>query len=99
MRAWIARLLFRRSRGMMTCHEVGEVLQQYLDGELDDVERARRIAAHLDDCLRCGMEVETYQRIKAALAARRAVVPPDAVDRLRSFGERLARGDDLTSEP
>lgn len=76
MRAWIARLLGRRPGGMMSCHEVGKVLQRYLDGHVDDAEQARRIAGHLDDCLRCGMEAETYQRIKDALAAQRPVVPP-----------------------
>ncbi|MEJ7800011.1 MAG: zf-HC2 domain-containing protein, partial [Ilumatobacter sp.] len=69
--------------------------QQYLDGHIDP-DRARRIEAHLDECRRCGMEADTYERIKSTLAAQRPEVPAEAVDRLREFGERLARGEEPT---
>lgn len=91
------RLLGRGDPGGIDCHQVGEVLQHYLDGEIDD-QRARQIEAHLEDCRRCGMEAETYTEIKAALATRRAEMPAEPVERLRDFGERLARGDDPTIE-
>jgi hypothetical protein len=42
------------------------------------------------------MEADTYERIKSTLAAQRPEVSADAVDRLREFGERLARGDEPT---
>lgn len=93
----LMRLLGRTPPGGIDCHQVGEVLQHYLDGEIDD-ERARQIELHLEDCRRCGMEAETYEHIKAVLAARRPEVPPESVERLRAFGERLARGDDPTVE-
>jgi anti-sigma factor RsiW len=79
------------SRRPMTCEEVGAWLQHYLDHELDE-RRSGRLAAHLEDCRRCGLEAETYERIKHSLADARSVVPTDAITRLREFGERIARG-------
>ena len=97
MKAWIMKMLGRTPPGGMDCHQVGELLQHYLDGRID-ADRARRIEAHLEECRRCGMEAETYERIKATLAAHRPEVPDESVDRLRAFGERLARGEE-PSEP
>lgn len=86
--------LFRPKPGRpMECREVGQLLQHYLDGYVDD-DRSRRIAEHLEECRRCGLEAETYERIKSALARRRADVPAESVERLRQFGERLASGDE-----
>jgi anti-sigma factor RsiW len=95
MKTWMMRLLGRTPPGGMSCHQVGEVLQQYLDGQIDS-ERAGRIEAHLDECRRCGMEAETYERIKTTLAEQRPEMPAESVDRLREFGQRLARGEDPT---
>ncbi len=87
---------WRRSRrvaaGPLSCAEVAELMQQYLDDESDDV-TAGRVAAHLDDCERCGVEADVYRDIKAALARRRAPLPAVAVRRLRQFGDRIAAGD------
>ena len=94
MKNWIMRLFGRTPPGGMSCHQVGEVLQQYLDDELDDAERAARIHEHLEECRRCGMEAETYERIKATIAAERPDLPADSIERLREFGERLARGEE-----
>jgi anti-sigma factor RsiW len=77
----------------MDCQQVGELLQHYLDDELDET-RVARIVEHLDDCRRCGLEVEAYEQIKSSLASRRAEVPADSVERLREFGRRLARGEE-----
>ncbi len=98
--------LFRRDRPL-SCKQVGKLVQRYLDGELDD-ERCTRIAEHLDACRRCGLEADTYLRIKATLAARglgrapeptgeqvaASAPPPEdpALERLRAFAERLAEG-------
>jgi len=95
MRTWMRKLLGRTPPGGMSCHQVGEVLQQYLDGHID-AERARRIEAHLDECRRCGMEADTYELIKSTLVAHRPQVPAESIDRLREFGERLARGEEPT---
>lgn len=74
--------------GMLECLRVTRVLQSYLDGMVDEV-TARRVAQHLEDCRRCGMEADTYRAIKTALA-RHERTPVDAVIRLRSFAEQLA---------
>jgi anti-sigma factor RsiW len=76
----------------MTCVKAARVLQAYLDGETDEV-TARRMAAHLEDCGRCGPEAETYRRIKGALA-RRSEPDPDAVKRLRKFAGELLQSDE-----
>lgn len=89
--------LFGRTPRSMSCHQVGTVLQQYLDGDID-AETAQRIEEHLEECRRCGMEAETYERIKSTLAAQRSAVPDDSVERLREFGERLARGEEPSSQ-
>ena len=60
--------LFPKSRRMMTCRRVGEKLQAYLDGEVDDLSN-RRIAHHLEDCRRCGMELDVYTRDQGQPAA------------------------------
>lgn len=96
MIGWIKRR-FDRSDNELDCNQVGEVLQHYLDGQID-ADTARRIEDHLEACRICGMEADTYERIKAVLAARRADVPPESIDRLRAFGERLVRGEDPTVE-
>jgi anti-sigma factor RsiW len=78
--------LLGRTHGGLTCHEVGEILQQYLDGHVD-ADRAGRIEIHLEECRRCGLEAETYERIKATLAAQRPDIPEESLNRLRAFGE------------
>ncbi|MBV1893966.1 MAG: zf-HC2 domain-containing protein [Ilumatobacteraceae bacterium] len=93
MKNWIMNLFGRGSPGSMSCRQVGAVLQDYLDGQIDS-ERAQRIEEHLEECRRCGMEAETYERIKATLAAQRTELPAESVERLRDFGKRLAAGDD-----
>lgn len=85
--------LFRRSGVPLACEQVAEVLQQYLDDQTGD-ELARRISAHLDDCRRCGLEADTYRRIKQTLASQRGSVPDDSLERLRDFGARLSREGD-----
>jgi anti-sigma factor RsiW len=82
------RLAVRRTG--LTCRQVGRLLQSHLDGELDDL-RARRVAAHLDDCLRCGLEAEAYRALRSALR-RRLPVDPDQLARLREFAAHLAAG-------
>jgi len=77
----------------MDCHEVGALLQHFLDDELDE-RRAARIAAHLEDCRRCGLEAEAYEQIKVSLVGRRPDVPLGALERLREFGRHLAQGEE-----
>ncbi|MGH9055653.1 MAG: zf-HC2 domain-containing protein [Acidimicrobiales bacterium] len=84
-----------RSLGAVTsrarCMAMMRVLQRYLDGALDE-KSADRVATHLEACRRCGLEAETYQQIKVALADHGHRIDPRAVERLRRFGEQLAQG-------
>lgn len=88
---------WRRRSDMRTCENVGRSLQTYLDGEIDEL-RARKIARHLDTCLRCGLAADTYMEIKRALRRRGASIPRDALDRLRAFCGQLASNPGLTSD-
>jgi len=81
----------RGNREVASCMEVGRVLQAYLDGHVDEL-TARRVGRHLEMCRRCGLEAETYTQIKTALA-RRGDVDPEAVARLRAFGQSLMDSD------
>ncbi len=78
-------------RPTIDCRHVGRVLQSYLDGTLEP-EFTTKIAAHLEACRDCGLELETYERIKASLAAAMPEVDSQAVARLRQFGEDLTAG-------
>lgn len=93
MRFSLTRMIRPASGRPMTCGEVGKLLQRYLDGTLAG-RRAARLSAHLEDCRRCGLEADTYELIKKALADSRGQVPSESLARLRAFGERIARGDE-----
>ncbi|MEV6055829.1 zf-HC2 domain-containing protein [Streptomyces sp. NPDC052107] len=67
--------------------QVARVLQTYLDGEADEV-TAQRVAAHVEDCRRCGLETAVYQEIKNSLA-RQELPNETAMARLRAFGATL----------
>lgn len=73
----------------MSCADVAALVQHYLDGELGHP-RSLLLARHLDDCRRCGLDADTYRDIKAALAATRAPVPAETLDRLRQFATNIA---------
>ena len=73
----------------LTCREVGKLLQRYLDGETDELVTAK-VAEHLEDCRRCGLEAAIYREIKASLARRATVLPETTLARLRRFGQQLA---------
>ncbi len=76
----------------LSCPEVGRLLHRFLDGELADDVEVDQLSVHLEECRRCGLEADTYRKIKVALADHRTPVPRESVDRLREFGERLAHG-------
>jgi anti-sigma factor RsiW len=80
-------------REMRNCHEVGQWLQHYLDGELEPVVSAQ-VEEHLETCVRCGLEFDTYSRIKTALHDASALSPEliedqIALHRLRRFADEL----------
>ncbi len=78
--------LFRRG---LSCTDVLEVLQSYLDGETE-ADVARQVAAHLDDCDHCDRESDVYVRIKTSLANKRRTTDPEVLAALTRFGEDLA---------
>jgi len=86
MKRWAAR---RSARYAVTCGEIAQVLQTYLDGQVDEIS-AFRVARHLEACRRCGLEADTYLAIKEALARRVTDLDEGALARLRAFGSRLA---------
>jgi predicted anti-sigma-YlaC factor YlaD len=73
----------------LTCREVGRLLQRYLDGATDGQATAR-VAEHLEDCRRCGLDAGIYREIKASLARQAPTLPETSLARLRRFGDRLA---------
>ena len=77
----------------MGCMRTMPYLQSYLDGNLDEI-AARRVAKHLEDCRRCGLEITVFTEIKEALAEKRDSIDPDVLDRLQHFATHLASGGD-----
>lgn len=75
----------------LTCREVGKLLQRYLDGETNEHMTAK-VAEHLEDCRRCGLEAEIYREVKASIARQAPTFPETTLARLRRFGEHLATG-------
>lgn len=73
------------------CRKVGKVLQQYLDMELDAA-TASEVLSHLEDCKNCGLEAETYRRIKDSVG-RSGTPDAESLHRLRAFADELAAGD------
>ena len=81
------------ARAMRTCHEMGRWLQHYLDGELD-VNTSSEVQDHLLTCVRCGMEFETYAKIREALRETSQQSPfliedEVTIERLRRFASQL----------
>ncbi len=82
---------------MATCRRVGKLLQSYLDGEVD-LARVELISRHLETCLKCGMNYETYSHIKHALKQgnyKNGLFHEDALalERLKRFVDTLKGGD------
>lgn len=77
---------------MARCYRTSRALQRYLDGEADGL-TASRVAEHLEECRRCGLQASTYRAIKRALRTRGHDVDELALRRLRSFHRSLAETD------
>lgn len=73
----------------LDCRQVARVVQRHIDGELDE-DAARRVARHLEMCLRCGLDVRTYEALKRQLAGLQDPVEPETLARLRRFVDELA---------
>jgi anti-sigma factor RsiW len=80
-------LMMRLSRKAgISCARVRELVQAYLDGELEDGPERDRLIEHLERCRPCGVEAETYERIRSALTA---APPAGSVDRLTAFAASI----------
>lgn len=86
----------------MSTHLTDELAQAYVDRALPDAERARWMA-HLDGCAECGLLVDSYRALSAALDGLDAPAPPagftaavmeriDVSERQRAGDRRLALG-------
>lgn len=84
--------LLNRFRSGPSCDEIMEVLQSYLDGEVD-AETARKVAGHLEICTDCDSESEIFRSIKTSLANSAAPVDPEVLASLRAFSDRLVAGE------
>ncbi len=84
------RSIFKRKG--LSCDDVMEVLQSYLDGETDAA-TARGVAAHLDDCVDCDRESTVFKNIKVSLASNAAPVDPDIMASIRAFSDRITSGE------
>lgn len=78
--------LFRRG---MSCSQVEEVMQQYLDNELEPSE-VPKVLAHLEACKDCGLEAELYTRIQNSLHEHQAAPSADSMDKIRALARELA---------
>jgi anti-sigma factor (TIGR02949 family) len=75
-----------------SCGEVMEVLQAYLDGEVDEA-TAREVAHHLDRCPPCYRESMVFRRIKVSLSHRRATIDPAVAQALHDYAHRVMRSE------
>ena len=87
--------VFKRDKNV-SCEEVLEVLQSYLDGETD-AGTALNVSTHLDKCEQCEPESAVYRRIKSTLNMSAGDVDPTVLSRLEDFGNRVANGQIVAS--
>ena len=70
----------------MSCEDILVLLMGYVDGELEDADRAR-VEEHLKVCPACARELEGYRRLDRTLDAMSFVEPGDIV--WENFRKRL----------
>ena len=76
---------------MLRCRDIGELLHDYVDGDLEPG-AARELEAHLADCPGCVGFVNTYREtVSVAHELRCEEIPPELQDKLRSFLDRHRR--------
>lgn len=77
---------------MLKCRDVGQLLQDYVEGTLETPVR-KRLEEHLADCPGCLAFIETYKHtIAISKDLRCKDIPPELRRKLRGFiKERLGR--------
>ena len=73
----------------MSCEQVGAVLQQYLDKELEAAD-VPKVLAHLEACKDCGLEADMYSRIKTSLQSHQVAADEASMARVRALAQELA---------
>jgi mycothiol system anti-sigma-R factor len=74
---------------MITCSDAVKQLWEYLDGAIDDTDRAA-IEEHLNVCRRCCGEVEFAEELRTFLAGQGSdEIPDDARVRLNTYLDEL----------
>jgi len=73
-----------------SCVQTLKLVQSFIDGRLERP-TADRVASHLEQCRRCGLEAHTYRRIKKSLAGQ-GPVDQAALARLSAYADELAGG-------
>lgn len=81
----------RRQKGY-SCHEVLEVLQSYIDGEVDEA-TAQKVAKHLDMCTGCTHEADVFRKIEAAVFAKAEPIDPAIIDSLTQYAMKLGESE------
>lgn len=90
--------LWRARRNERLCARAADRIQELVDGEvLDDRER-RRLERHVDECIPCGVEVESVEELKAALARVGREPDPAVKQRLVVLLEEIRAGEVDTTE-
>lgn len=83
--------LLRRNKGY-SCHQVLEVMQSYIDGEVDE-KTALNVVEHLEMCERCAHEVHLFRRIQNAVREQADEIDPRIVERLEAYALELSSAD------
>ena len=84
-------VLFGNSE-MTSCIGAIKHLQAAIDGELDPDLQAR-VLAHLEACLSCGMQAQTYREIKMSiLRANGSDLDPGVISDLERFARQIDSG-------
>lgn len=86
---------FKREKDL-SCSEVLEVLQSYLDGETDE-STARQVSSHLTVCVDCEPESAIYRRIKSTIAFGGSEIDKTVLSRLETFAQRVSTGQIVVS--
>jgi predicted anti-sigma-YlaC factor YlaD len=73
----------------MTCELAADLVEPYVDGDLEPAEAAR-LRAHLQSCRACAAELALAERIQAELRALPQLdCPPEIVERVRREGAQV----------
>ncbi len=83
--------LLRRNKGY-SCHQVLEVMQAYIDGEVDE-QVALNVVEHLEMCSQCAHEVDLFKRIQASVRERADEIDPRIIERLTAYAQELSSSD------